>query len=381
MRIAILGAGIGGLTTALALKKQGLEVQIFESASEIRAVGAGIWMPPNAMKVFDVLSIGNQVRTVGIELSQIEIKDNQDNCISKIDGKWLKEKFGSGSISIERTQLHKILASSLSTANLSLGFVCENVEQRMNQIRLNFTNGKSESFDYLIASDGIKSVVRQSLFVSRPLRYSGQTCYRGIVTIENFTYLKSGAIEYWGDGTRFGISTVGENKFYWYSTISQPPGIHLEQKHIRPFLEKTFKDFPLSVRKIINSLNNAEIIQTDLFDLTPGSDWVKDNVVLLGDAAHATTPNLGQGAAMAIEDAYVLAEEIAKTNDLSNAFAQYKLKRQERVRFIVDTSFKIGQMANSNNKLANKIRNFVMRNTPRIIIERQLNKIYNSDLF
>lgn len=381
MKIAVLGAGIGGLTTAIALKKHNINVQVFEATDQIRAVGAGIWMPPNAMRIFDQLEVGENIRKVGLELTKIEIKDQFDKPISKIDGEWLNKNFGCRSVSIERTKLHEVLAHSLSEDQIYLNHACEKVEQTDDKVILTFANGKQKSFDYLIAADGIKSVGRQVISPKRPLRYSGQTCFRGISSADNLDLLQGGSVEYWGDGIRFGLSPIGENKCYWYSTIVQEAGIRYSQEDIKKLLIKAFAQFPESVRGILGTLGDINIIQTDLFDLLPSSEWVNKRIVLLGDAAHATTPNLGQGGAMAVEDAYLLAQEIAKNKNMEDAFKKYCEERKERVHFIVDTSYKIGQMSNSTNKTANKIRNFLMSKTPQWIMEKQLNKVYRSGLF
>jgi 2-polyprenyl-6-methoxyphenol hydroxylase-like FAD-dependent oxidoreductase len=379
MKVAILGAGIGGLTTALALKKKGMSIPVFEAADEIRAVGAGIWMPPNAMRVFDKLGIGDEIRKSGIQLKQLEVRDFKDALISIVDGAELEKKYGSRTVSIERSKLHHIIASALDPNQVNLGYACAHVFIEENQVRLDFKNGENAFVDQLIASDGLKSVTRQTYFKNRQLRYSGQTCFRGLITMKNFKYFQDSSVEFWGNGTRFGMSPVGTDKYYWYSTIVGPSNQSFSQQQMRDFVRNHFQDYPASVKGILDSFESCEIIHTDLFDLNPDDIWVHDRIVLLGDSAHATTPNLGQGAAMAVEDAYKLAEEMSKTPDCKKSFSNYNQKRKDRVAFIVETSFKIAQLSNSTNPNLNKFRNFIFKMMPKFLMQKQLDKIYGAE--
>jgi 2-polyprenyl-6-methoxyphenol hydroxylase-like FAD-dependent oxidoreductase len=381
MDIAILGAGIGGLTTALALNKGGVQAQIYESATEIKAVGAGIWMPPNAMLVFDFLGVGNEIRKAGVPLKQIRVMDTRQQIISEIKGDWLLQNYGSQTISIERAVLHHILASHLEPQQLQLGYVCQKITETKENLLVDFKNGESKKLSHLIAADGLKSVARTSMGDRRPLRYSGQTCFRGIVDSETIPELNEGSIEVWGRGARLGLSPISSGKYYWYAAVNAKSKQQYGNSEAIQILLKTFKNFPAFILQFLSQITPETLIQTDLFDLSPGSKWVSDRMALLGDAAHATTPNLGQGAAMAVEDAMVLTQKIkSRNNNFSSSFVDFNKERKARVAHIVNTSWQVGQLAKYKNPLLIYLRNSLLRNIPKKFVHKQLNDIYNSKI-
>ncbi|MGZ3774045.1 MAG: FAD-dependent monooxygenase [Pseudobdellovibrionaceae bacterium] len=379
MDIGILGAGIGGLTTALALQRRGKRAEVFESAPKIRAVGAGLWIPPNAMKVFDQLKVGDQIRSQGVELKQIEVRDYRNRLITHITGKLLQQKYGSHSISIERSALHRILSNELSHEQIHLGMTAETVDVSESKVQLTFSSGAIKELNLLIASDGIHSIIRKSLFPPRSLRYSGQRCFRGLLSAGHFPFLKGGSVELWGRGVRFGCSPVGPDKFYWYATKTQAPGVNLSNKEALEVLKSDLQDFPSDIQDFVHKIDPAHILQNDLYDLTPDAGWIHSRVALLGDAAHATTPNLGQGAALAVEDAWAISEELERTESVAKAFHSYNERRKQRTQFIVDTSLQIAKMTNWENPAIMAIRNFLLRHTPNFVVQRHLNKIYQQE--
>lgn len=379
MKIAIVGAGIGGLTLAVALKKRGIDSHVLEVANEIKAVGAGIWMPPNAMNVLELLGLGEKIKSAGCELNQMDVRDNDYQLISRIDGDWLLGRYNSRILSIERTALHKSLAEVIGHNHILTGVRCEAVEQNASGVTIK-TRSTQMNFDCVIGADGIHSTVRQSFFPHRKLRYTGQTCFRGLIQHQSINETAGGAVELWGNGKRFGLSPVGNNKYYWYSTLLSESGLTLKKDEAASLLKEEFKDFPNYIKSIISSTekNPNDIIHTDLFDLAPEDLWVQNKIALLGDAAHATTPNLGQGAAMAIEDAYVLAEELSLANSPAEAFIKYNQRRKERVNFIVATSWKFGRMATTTNPFLNSFRNNTIRVMPKFVLQKQLDQIYKT---
>lgn len=376
-----IGAGIGGLTLAVALKKKGISSQIFEAAPEIKAVGAGIWLPPNAINILKRIDLDERIKSSGFSLNSIEIRDHKDKQISKITGDWLMSRYNNRTLSIERNILHKLLAAELNPGQIITDFRCNSINQANSSAIVKIAE-KELVFDCIIAADGINSSCRESVFQNRNLRYSGQTCFRGLIVCEKIPELNNGAIEVWGNGCRFGLSPINENKFYWYSTVNSKSGQKLSVTEILNILKNEFNQFPNYIKNFIKKIeaNPKDIIQTDLFDLAPNDCWVNKRIALLGDAAHATTPNLGQGAAMAIEDAFVLAEEMSLTDRPEIAFYNYNEKRRHRVKSIVTTSWKMGQMSAISHPMINRIRNVMMRSIPDFLITRQLDRIYKTEI-
>jgi 2-polyprenyl-6-methoxyphenol hydroxylase-like FAD-dependent oxidoreductase len=212
-----------------------------------------------------------------------------------------------------------------------------------------------------------------------PLRYSGQTCWRGIVKHKLPENLSGAMHELWGKfpGQRFAYSQITNDEVYYYSTLAAPAGQIDNFSTVKDSLYENFSSFGEIAIAIIDSIDPSTVIRTDLFDLKPMRTWTKNNIALLGDAAHATTPNLGQGAAQAIEDAFVLVSELKnKTADISTALLRYHDKRIDKAHHIVNTSWKFGQLTNMRNPVGIKVRNWLIRSTPSFITNRQIDKIY-----
>lgn len=375
MKIVVLGAGIGGLTAALALSRRGRAVEVIESAPEIRAVGAGIWVPPNAMRVLDELGVGEAVRGAGIPLERITVMDHRERELMVVRGEELVARFGSRTISIRRASLHEILAAALPAGALKLGKECVGVSAKGERVVVELRDGAQHECDLLVAADGLRSVTRGAIFPRRDLRYSGQTCFRGISTMTLPAPIARASAEVWGAGVRLGASPVGPRDVYWYTTVPLRAGSALANDEAMALLRERFAAFPRWVREIFEAVEPSHVIQTDLSDLEPGDDWVRGRVALLGDAAHATTPNLGQGAAMAIEDGFVLARELEGA-PIDEALRAYVEKRRARVRFIVTTSWRLGKVSEWTNPIACAARDFLMRSIPSGARARQLEDIY-----
>jgi 2-polyprenyl-6-methoxyphenol hydroxylase-like FAD-dependent oxidoreductase len=384
MDIAVLGAGIGGLTTALALQRRGLRVTVYEAAPEIRAVGAGIWMPPNAMRLLDALGVGEAVRAAGVPLDRIAVTDLRGRALTVLDRDELEARFGAPTVSIARASLHALLAGALTEGTIALGKECVGVRQDDARVELRFADDTTRESDLLVAADGLRSVVRRLGFPARPLRDAGQRCFRGLATIEPPPPIARASAEVWGHGVRFGASPVGPGRVYWYTTVGLPTRVALSPHDAHALLRARFAAFPGWVREVFDAIEPPTILEGDLADLTPGDDWVRGRVALLGDAAHATTPNLGQGAAMAIEDGVVLAAELARGDGIDRALAAYVEARRARVRRIVDRSWTLGRIAGWRNPVACAARDLAMRAMgamPAALRARPLAAIYDGPVY
>ncbi len=202
-------------------------------------------------------------------------------------------------------------------------------------------------------------------------RDTKQKCWRGICDINWISKYNYEAIEAWGRGKRFGFVKISANKVYWYAVVNSSMFKEINDIH------NLFLDFHPDIQKMIAETPTEQIILNDIKDLNHIPNWHKGNVCLLGDAAHATTPNMGQGACQAVEDAYVLAQLFKQGLPLENIFSNYEKLRQPRARYIVNTSWKIGTVAHYENALAVWMRNFLVKSTPKSVVENQLNKVFD----
>lgn len=369
--VNIIGAGIGGLTTALTLKQKGLNVKIYESSAEIKPVGAGIIIANNAMQVFQKLGLQDKIEKVGNKISFMKITDTQLNDISVVDLSEYEKKYGVHNIAIHRGELQKILADEIGFENINLSKRLLKIE-KAELFKLTFEDNTTFESKLVIGADGIKSVVRNQLFEESTLRNANQKCWRGICEIDLPKNYHNELNEAWGKGKRFGFVKISDKKVYWYALTNA-----------NKFFKKTtnllevFKEFHTDILKIISATNKEQIILNDIIDLKPIDKWQAENVCLIGDAAHATTPNLGQGACQAIEDAYVLGKLLDEGLAIESTFKQYENLRRKKAHTIVNISWTVGKMAHIENNLGIWLRNKIMRNLPKSANKKQMDMIFN----
>jgi 2-polyprenyl-6-methoxyphenol hydroxylase-like FAD-dependent oxidoreductase len=345
--VKIIGAGIGGLVAALALKKNNTVATIYESTSSIEPVGAGIILSVNAMRVFERLGIAEEIKVSGHIVNAIGISNSKGSVLSKNDLRKIGEKFQSCSGAIHRARLHEILLSHLFSNQLFLGHRCQELDAKNNNII--FKNGDESDYELLIASDGMSSVVRDQLGIHSVVRDSQQVCYRGIAKMPDSFVPSNDFYELWGRGKRFGYTSIGGqglNQVYWYATFNKNHYPDINKERVKTFLLSEFSDWAEVVVSIVSHQDDSSILRNDLFDKKASTVWSKGNVVLLGDAIHPTTPNLGQGAAMAIESAFVLANCLSTHKDMYQAINEYKNKRYKRTTTITNQSWQLGKMGN-----------------------------------
>ena len=369
--VNIIGAGIGGLTTALTLKQKGLHINIFESSAEIKPVGAGIILANNAMQVFQKLGIQDKIEKAGNKISYMKITDANLTKISVVDLAEYEKKYGVHNIAIHRGALQKILANEIGYDNINLSKRLSKIE-KADLFKLTFEDNTTIESKLVIGADGIKSAVRNQLFGEGILRNANQKCWRGICKIDLPQKYLNELNEAWGKGKRFGFVNIGDKKVYWYA-LTNSKNVKTEQVN----LTEMFKEFHNDILNIISATKKEQIIVSDIIDLKPIDKWQNENVCLIGDAAHATTPNLGQGACQAIEDAYVLGKLLDSGITIENTFKEYENARRKKAHMIVNTSWTVGKMAHIENRFGIWLRNFIMKNLPKSANKKQMDKIFN----
>lgn len=369
-RIDIIGAGIGGLTTALILHKRGYPVNIFEGAEALKPVGAGILIASNAMQVFEKMGIRDQVENAGHRVSSMKITDTQFRNISVTDLTAFERKYGVCNVAIHRGDLQNILARQLGHQYIQLSKRLVQIE-RSSGFQLTFEDHTTIESAIVIGADGLKSRVRNQVFRESTLRNAKQTCWRGFCELELPSKYNHGTLEAWGRGKRFGFVKMNNRQVYWYAVVNSNS---VSGKEVS--LSERFREFHQEILNIINATSPEQIIRNDIMDLMPIDLWHKEKVCLIGDAAHACTPNLGQGACQAIEDAYVIGQLIDKGMDLDQVFENYERLRRKKALWVVNTSWQIGKMAHWTNPFLVGLRNLILRSTPASVHAKQMEKIF-----
>ncbi|HSA89275.1 MAG TPA: FAD-dependent monooxygenase [Burkholderiales bacterium] len=337
MKIVIVGGGIGGLSLARELSLRRFPVTVFEKAANLNPVGAGIIMNPNAMRVLEKNGLGDAVRRDSWPYLTRETRDAAGRLLAMRDYRPLYDagKLAQGAL-VHRAHLLDVLYRSLPPGTVTFGFSMRNTQ--------------TLQADLVVGADGIHSQVRRDLFGDYKPRYMGYRSHR--LVMDNVGGVRC-FTEYLGRGQRIGVVPISEKRVYVWTTLNSrkesPPGADLAR------LFAQFTHEPL--RRMFAALPPPQsIITTDIEELWV-ENWHNEKAVLLGDAAHAMTPNIGQGAGMAMEDAAVLAEELAGGAFLERALANYARRRKPRVETVVRVSREVGTDGQRSNPLACWLRN------------------------
>lgn len=369
--ISIIGAGIGGLTLGNILKQHHLDFTIYESALEIKPVGSGIMMAINAMQIFETLGLKEKIEKAGNKIHGISITDENLKLLSKTNVLELEKKYNSCNVAIHRADLQRILAENMGFEHLELNHSLKTIQKNENYL-LSFENGTEIESQTVFGADGIHSKIRNQMLGAGSIRNTGQMCWRGLVEFDLPEQFHQEAIEAWGKGKRFGFVKMTDRKIYWYAVINKK--IH------NPYnsLSENFHGFHPLIMDIIESTLQENIILNDIIDLSPIPTWYSESLCLIGDAAHATTPNLGQGACQAIEDAYIIGKLLEKNKDFNLIFEQFQKIRRKKVDHVVNTSLKIGQI--SQWEKGTHLRNFLMRSVPEKMNQQMVERVIKLEM-
>ena len=376
----IIGGGIGGLTTALALEQRGITCSIYEQAPEIREVGAGLVLSPNAMQILNWLGLSSEVLTIGWNITKGNLTNALGKPVQVIDVQALAQKYNYGMVVVHRGKLQQLLANQLKYSPIFTGKKLTTLTQLTNRVQVSFADGTTAEADFVVGADGIRSTTRRMLFGEKPLRYSGQTCWRSIVDYTLPADLQRTSLEYWGNkpGLRFGLVPIGSNQVYFWTTALAETGGRDVPGQAREYIQQLSKSFAPEVQTVANALDESRIHRSDLFDLPTLANWSANGVTLLGDAAHATTPNLGQGACQAIEDAYALAGCLSQDVPIPQALRHYQQLRKPKADRVVRISRQLGQAANMPAWLKPLVFG-LMKKVPESVSEKQFDQIFNVD--
>lgn len=347
----IIGGGIGGLLTAIALTQRGIQSTVFERAAVLQEVGAGLVLSPNALFVLDQLGLLQALEPISWPLSGGIMAEANGRVFQKVDTlntHAMVRKYGYGVVVVNRGKLQKLLLDNLQPGQLKTGKQLANVTHDGQQVRADFLDGTSVDGSFLIGADGLRSTVRQQLIGDQPLRYSGQTCWRTIVNYVLPASDQTTAVEYWGSdpGMRIGVVPCGLDQLYLYITVAASANERDTPDQTMASLLRIGEHFSPLARDIIQATDKSRLHRADLYDLPTLHTWTRGRSTLLGDAAHATTPNIGQGACQAIEDAWVVANCLANERSVEEAFKQYESIRKAKADRVVKLSRQIGQAVN-----------------------------------
>ena len=374
-RIAIAGGGIGGLTLAAALSRRGIVASVLERAASFSTVGAGITMQINAMQALRQIGLADAVEAAGNRLDRLLLRDSRGGVMFVSDMQAPARQFGAPFVGIHRARLHEILLAAVPTESVTLGFDVTQFADSGDGLTVSSSAGDELAADALVGADGLRSRVREQLWGSEQLRYSGCTSWRGIVPNEGFVSADE-AFESWGERSIFGAIPLGDQQLYWFTTELVPAGLQ-DPDDPREIILKSLEKWHAPIGAIIRATPADAILRTDIFDRPPRQPWGRGRVTLLGDAAHPMTPNMGQGGGQAVEDAVVLAEELGVAENSEIALRAYERKRYTRTKFFVDNSRRASTLAHGTTPLMRFARRWIVRHIPARLRERQMRRIFD----
>ncbi|WP_239590361.1 FAD-dependent monooxygenase [Streptomyces aureoverticillatus] len=373
LKALIIGAGIGGLATAATLRRVGIDVEVYEQSAHLRAAGSGLSVMSNAITALDTLDIDLGLEKRGRIVESFSVFDHRGRLLRALPFTEACEAVGTPSVCVSRTALHEALLEQAADCPLHLDKAATQVTSDSTGVTVHFADGHTAHGDILIGADGFHSAVRRHLAGPEPSRDSGYLCWLGIVPFEHPVFTSGSVRHYWGSGQRFGLIDIGHGRAYWWGTKNKPTTVSPDRYAAKHVIERAYADWAAEVREVIAATPQDDIITIPSHDRAFRERWGEGPVTLLGDAAHPMLTTLGQGAAMAIEDAVVLAHTLAEpgaADDLPRALRTYEGRRRERTRTMVDASRRMSDLEQADTPARRLARDTYVRLAPRHVLRR-----------
>ena len=333
MKAIIIGAGMGGLCAAIALKRIGYQVKVFEKVRDIKPVGAALSLWSNGVKCLNYLGLEKQVAALGGQMDTLAYHDGLSG--SKLTGFSLDplyKKAGQRAYPVSRTELQAMLMSEFGEQDISLGRELVSVNEDESTVTATFADGATETADILIAADGTHSILRPYVLghdVER--RYAGYVNWNGLIDIDESLAPSTQWTTFVKEGKRVSLMPISDGRFYFFFDVPLAQGLPNDRTNYKEDLQQHFKGWAEPVQNLITQLDPQTTNRVEVCDVEPFMKWTRGRVALLGDAGHSTTPDIGQGGCMAMEDAVALAIALqTNTMGVEDALLRYQEKRAPR---------------------------------------------------
>ncbi|HVJ95070.1 MAG TPA: amino acid adenylation domain-containing protein [Labilithrix sp.] len=329
-KAVVVGAGIGGLTTAIALRRIGMEVEVYERARELRAAGTGLSIMSNAITALRTIGVEGVLERHGQVLESFELRSDDDRWMTRMPFKEVGEKLGAPSVCIHRAALQKALLELAGDCPIHLASQCAGIASEGARTRVRFEDGREVVADLVVGADGIHSAVRRELVGAETVCEAGYVCWLATVAYRHSRHRPGHVRHYWGPGTRFGVIDIGHGQTYWFGTKNLPKHEARASRGTKEEILRTYAGWPDEVQALIQETPESAVVSVPAMDRKELRRWSYGAVTLLGDAAHPMLTSLGQGAGMAIEDAVVLGQSLERTSDIPEALRAYEARRIPR---------------------------------------------------
>jgi len=344
LKALIVGGGVGGMSAAIALRRIGVTVDLIDIDPKWGVLGAGLTITGPTLRAFRELGVLDEIMELAYTGSGIRICDTQGNTLKDLDTPMPPGLGVPGSGGVSRPGLHRILANRVQAAStqVRLSVTVDVFRELGDVVEVTFSDGSKDVYDFVVGADGVNSTVRKLIIPDAPdAEYTGQNCWRVTVErpaeIERRTYFLGGPL-------KVGFTPTSKHDMYMF-VLEKSPKMWRDPKDLYKPLQELLKDYGGVVAKVRDALDeHSHIVFRPLETFSLSAPWYRGRVLLIGDAAHPTTPQLASGAGMAVEDALVLAEELTHTADVPASLAAFMARREERCRLIVDGSLEIGRL-------------------------------------
>ena len=351
--IAIIGAGIGGMTAAVTLAKKGVKVSIFEQAPELSEVGAGLTITPNATKGLMYLGLEKQMKEVGMAHTQQGVRhfETGEMIVPLERGEKMLEKYGAYQFQAHRADVHNVLIDELKLHNSNTIYTNHeliDLNEKNNSVELVFSNNETHEVDFVIGADGNRSAVRKIILGDDDPQFAGYVAWRGLVPVELLgedDFDECGSSAFIAPGRVFARYLVRNGEHYNYVAFLATDEWAEEGWAIPSKVDivmDIFSDYNQQVKNIIAATPANDLFKWGIFAREPVSKWSTKNITLLGDAAHPLEPFMGQGASLAIEDGVVLGRIIEDSESSDEIVSRYEAARIERAHFVTEHSKRAG---------------------------------------
>lgn len=333
MEIAIIGAGMGGVTTGIALKKFGHHVTIYEQTEQILAVGAAISLWSNGVKCLNYLGLTEQVAKLGGQMDNLAYVDGlTGDVMTQFSLYPLIKEVGQRPYPVSRAELQNMLMDEFGREDIRLGKKMVALEDQVDQVKISFADGSVVYTDLLVGADGTHSITRAYVLDEQvERRYAGYVNWNGLVEISKELAPADQWTTFVGEGKRASLMPVADNRFYFFFDVPLRVGLENDRSQYQDLLKEYFTGWCPQVQNLIEQMDVQKTNRVEIHDIEPFTDFYKGRVVIVGDAAHSTTPDIGQGGCQAMEDAIYLARALQiNTLGLEDALKRYQNKRNER---------------------------------------------------